>query len=155
MKTFKFWQRWLLVVSWIIVLFGLAMAFLNATPFFDLMNDRVNPVFWGEGPVPHASALFVRWIYGVLGATVAGWGVFMVFIARIPFNRHERWARDAILFGLLLWYVMDTSITLYFKVAFNAALNTTLFIMGMLPIIMTWRSFAKREGDIYDCRPAT
>ena len=148
MKNFKFWQRWLLVVSWIIVLFGLAMALLNATPLFDLMNDRVNPVFWGDGPVPHASALFMRWIYGVLGATVAGWGVFMVYIARFPFYRHERWARDAILIGLLLWYVVDTSITLYFRVAFNAALNTTLFIMGMLPIVMTWKSFAKREGEI-------
>ena len=147
MNNFNFWQRWLLVVSWIIVLFGLAMALLNTTPIFDLMNDRVNPVFWGADPVPEASALFIRWIYGVLGATVAGWGVFMVFIAHYPFNRHERWARDAILVGLLLWYVVDTSITLYFRVAFNAALNTTLFIMGMLPIVMTWNNFSDGRGD--------
>jgi len=111
------------------------------------MNDRINPVFWGDGPVPHASALFMQWIYGVLGATVAGWGVFMVFITRYAFCRQERWARDAMVVGLLLWYVVDMSITLYFKVAFNAALNTTLFIMGMLPILMTWNSFTKRDGD--------
>jgi len=147
MNNFNFWQRWLLVVSWIIIMFGLAMALLNATPIFDLMNNRINPVFWGEGLVPSASALFVRWIYGVLGATVAGWGVFMVFIARFPFHRRERWARDAILVGLLLWYVVDTSITLYFKVAFNAALNTTLFITGILPIVMTWKVFNDGQGD--------
>jgi hypothetical protein len=94
MKNFNFWQRWLLVVSWIIVLFGLAMALLNATPIFDFMNDRVNPVFWGDGPVPHASAIFMQC-----------------------------------------------------KVAFNAALNTTLFIMGMLPIVMTWNAFTKGQGD--------
>ena len=73
MKSFVFWQRWLLVVSWIIVIFGIALAFLNATPIFDLMNDRVNPVFWGPAAPPDASTLFMRWIYGVLGATVAGW----------------------------------------------------------------------------------
>ncbi len=146
-KNFDFWYRWLLVVSWIIVFFGLAMALLNTTPIFDLMNNRVNPVFWGAGPVPEASALFIRWIYGVLGATVAGWGVFMVFIARNSFYQHERWARDAIFVGLLLWYVVDTSITLYFKVAFNAALNTTLLIMGMLPIVMTWKAFTNGQED--------
>jgi len=147
MRGFTFWQRWLLVVSWIIVLFGLALALLNATPIFDLMNDRVNPVFWGDDAIPQATTLFMRWIYGVLGATVAGWGMFMVFITRFPFARRERWARDAIVFGLLLWYVVDTSITLYYKVAFNAALNTTLFIMGMLPIVMTWNSFTDGKGD--------
>ena len=147
MENFNFWQRWLLVVSWIIVLFGLAMALLNTTPIFDLMNDRINPVFWRGGPVPYTSALFVRWIYGVLGATVAGWGVFMVFIARFPFYRQERWARDAILVGVLLWYVVDTSISLYFKVAFNAALNTTLFIMAMVPVVMTRQAFKDGQGD--------
>jgi hypothetical protein len=65
MKNFNFWQRWLLVVSWIIVLFGLAMALLNATPIFDFMNDRVNPVFWGDGPVPWASPARKRHLHAV------------------------------------------------------------------------------------------
>jgi hypothetical protein len=42
---------------------------------------------------------------------------------------------------------VDTSISLYYQVAFNAALNTTLFIVGMLPVVMTWRAFSDGQGE--------
>ncbi len=34
MTRFSFWQRWLLVVSIVISVFGLSMAFFSGTPFF-------------------------------------------------------------------------------------------------------------------------
>ena len=47
MNSFSFWQRWLLIVSIIISLFGIYMALFNQTFLFNfLLNDKVNTAFF-------------------------------------------------------------------------------------------------------------
>ena len=45
--------------------------------------------------------------------------------------------------GILVWFVLDTSLSIYYKVYFNAAFNTVLLILAMLPVVLTRRYFAK------------
>jgi hypothetical protein len=141
MSKFSFWQRWLFAVGLIVTAFGLVMAFLNGTAVFDLFNDQIDPVFWGAGAIPEAATRFRQWVYGAWGATVAGWGVFIVFIARYPFRARERWAWSCLAVGLLVWYLVDTGISLYFEVYFNAAFNTLLLGLVALPLAGTRKHF--------------
>jgi hypothetical protein len=141
MNSFTFWQRWLFVLSLIIVTFGLGMAALNGTPLFDLLNRQVDPTFWGTQPIPQAALAFRGWTYGVLGATMAGWGVFIAFVAQSPFRRQERWAWNCTALGILVWYLPDTSISLASGVIFNAVLNTGLLALVALPLFFTRKEF--------------
>ena len=141
MKQFLFWQRWLFVFSLIVIVFGLGMALLNRTPLFAIFDSQVNPAFLGNDPLPTGMNEFLGWAYGVLGATMAGWGVFLAFVAHFPFRSREKWAWNALLLGLSLWYLTDTSISLYFGVVFNAVFNTVIFILAVLPLIFTRREF--------------
>ena len=141
MKRFLFWQRWLFVFSLVVIAFGLGMALLNRTSLFAVFDSQVNPVFWGVNPLPPGANEFQGWAYGVLGATMAGWGVILAFIAERPFRNRERWAWNTLLLGLSLWYLTDTSISLYFGVVFNAVFNTVIFILAVLPLIFTRREF--------------
>lgn len=141
MKSFTFWSRWLLVVSIVVAVFGTFMALFNGTTAFSILNDQINPVFWENDELPEAVNAFQRFVYGAWGATVAGWGIFMVFIARVPFKRRERWAWFCLLCGILFWYILDTSISLYYGVNFNALFNTILFVAGLLPLVFTYRNF--------------
>ena len=141
MTRFTFWQRWLLVLSLIIVAFGLGMAILNSTALFDLLNRQVDPVFWGVRSIPKEALAFRGWVYGVLGSTMAGWGVFFVFLARIPFRRQEKWAWYCLALGILVWYIPDTTISLLFGVTFNAIFNTILLVLVALPLIYTRKDF--------------
>jgi hypothetical protein len=141
MKSFSFWQRWLFIFSLIVVVFGLGMATLNRTPLFAIFDSQVNPVFWGADPLPAGIDQFLGWVYGVLGATIAGWGIFLAFMARYPFRKRERWAWNALLLGLSLWYLTDTAISFYFGVVFNAIFNTVIFILAVLPLFFTRREF--------------
>ncbi|MBN1452834.1 MAG: hypothetical protein JW963_17585 [Anaerolineales bacterium] len=143
MKKFLFWQRWLFVFSLIVTVFGMGMALLNRTSLFAVFDGQVDPVFWGASPLPAGVDRFQGWIYGVLGATMAGWGVFLAFIAQVPFRNRERWAWNALLLGLSLWYVTDTAISLYFGVIFNAVFNTAFFILALLPLLFTRQDFRK------------
>ena len=141
MTTFSFWQRWLLVVSILVVLFGVVMALFNGTVLFALFNSQIDPVFWGAAGIPADAARFQQWIYGVLGAMMAGWGVFLAFIAHYPFKAKERWSRNCMIVGLLLWYTLDTAISLYFGVYFNALFNTILLALAIPPLAFTWKQF--------------
>ena len=151
MKTFMFWQRWLLIVGILVAVFGLVMAILNGTSVFNLFNDQINPVFWGREDLPHASLVFQRWVYGAWGATVSGWGVFLGFIARFPYRKREKWARNCIVAGLGIWFLVDTAISVYYRVYFNAIFNSVLALLVILPLGFTWKLFDEEppiEGEI-------
>ncbi len=117
------------------------MALLSSTPLFDLFNDQIDPVFWGGRDLPTPALTFRTWVYGAWGATVAGWGLTLAFLAQHPFRRKERWARNALLVGLSLWYLLDTGFSLLFGVYFNALFNTLLILLAGLPLGVTWKAF--------------
>jgi hypothetical protein len=142
MNRFSFWQRWLSVVSIIIVVFGIALALLGTTPLFEWMNTLINQAIWKTTVIPAEAQVLQQWMYAVLGATVAGWGTTMFFIARHPFARQERWAWNCLVTALIVWYPIDTLASLYFGVAFNALFNTGLLLMLALPLLFTRKDFA-------------
>ena len=141
MFTFRFWQRWLTLLSWMVVIFGMGMALLNRTPIFALFDAQVNPTFWNLHSLPVGVADFQGWIYGIFGSVMAGWGVFLVHVARHPFQNRERWAWNCILQGLLLWYLLDTGISLYYGVIFNVFFNTGILVLLLLPLFFTRKEF--------------
>lgn len=120
------------------MLFGLSLALFNQTSFFDLLfNNNINPVFWGDMKVSSEVIHFQQWVYGVMGATCAGWGVIIYFIVNNAFKKKEIWAWNSILVGIIMWFIFDESISLYFKVYFNAIFNLALIISIFLPLIFT------------------
>lgn len=139
---FDFWQKWLFVVSIVIVLFGTFMAFFNQTPLFSVFNEQIDPVFWEGSRVPEDAARFQGWAYGVWGATVAGWGIFIAFLIHFPFKRREPWAWNSLVTGLGFWYLLDTGISLYYGVVFNAVFNSLLLVAVALPLAFTRKNFS-------------
>ncbi len=146
MKNFQFWQRWLLVVGILITVFGLLMAFASSAPLFELFNRQVDPAFWGARPVSPEAASFRDWIYGVWGATIAGWGVAVIFVAQEPFRRNERWAWYCLTVGVGGWYLLDTALSLVYGVWFNVVFNTLLLLLVAPPLLLTYRDFFKGKN---------
>jgi hypothetical protein len=134
MERFNFWYRWPLVISFVIVIFGFFMAIFNQSPLFDLFNQQIDPVFWDGNASQSAYAQFQGWVYGVLGSTMSGWGLMLFFVVRYSFQRREEWAWNAIAISLGFWYLLDTGISLYFGVHFNAVFNTLLLIVVLIPL---------------------
>lgn len=142
MSYFRFWRNWLLGVSVFITTFGLFMALLNHTILFSFFNTQINPAFWGSIPVPAPAQAFQTWIYGAWGATVMGWGITMIFIAYYPFGQQERWAWKAVLVSVLSWYIIDTTISWLFAVIINVIFNTTILMLVIIPLLLTWQEMS-------------
>jgi len=138
--SFKFWQKWLLVSGIIVSIFGISMVLnINSEKF----NSLIDPAFWGNETPNIQVRNFQQWVYGVLGATMAGWGILIAFIAAIPFKKKEKWSRNCIIAGILSWYILDTFISLKANVEFNAIGNTVLVIIILMPIFFTFTKFGK------------
>ncbi len=142
MMSFKFWQKWLFVSGIIVSIFGIFMVLnINSEGF----NSQIDPVFWGKEIPSIQVRNFQQWIYGVLGSTMVGWGIFIAFIAAIPFKKKEKWSRNCLIIGILSWYILDIFISLKANVEFNAVANTILAIILLTPICFTFTKFKKDE----------
>jgi hypothetical protein len=139
---FDFWHKWLLTVCFIVIVFGLIMALLSWTPLFNVFNGLVNDVFW-QGDKPIGLEQYRLWVYGMLGATMIGWGITLAYIVLNPFVKQEKWSWNAIAVGLTVWFIMDTSLSVYTKAYFNVGINILLIVLAGIPLLMTRKSFEK------------
>jgi hypothetical protein len=76
------------------------MSFLNGTALFNQFNRQIDPVFWSTQNITEEANNFQRWAYGVWGATIAGWGVMLAYIANFPFRKRETWSWKCLVAGL-------------------------------------------------------
>ena len=142
---FRFWQRWLLVVAALIIVFGAVIAVLSWTPVFSVFNGLVNCTFWPQSEPDAGAQDFTLWAYGMLGATMVGWGVFLAFIVRYPFADKERWARDCVAIGVAAWFLIDTSVSVWMRAYFNVVINLLILVLIALPMIITINEFTKKN----------
>ena len=142
MTKFMFWQKWLTGLSIYLAVFGIVMAVFPQSALMDrVFNDQIDPQFWQSGILPQSAQRFQAWIYGVLGATVAGWGVLLAFIAFYPFKARQRWAWNGLTAAFGIWFVVDTAISAFYGVGFNVVFNTLLLLAAAIPLVLTRRSF--------------
>lgn len=113
-----------------------------ASSFFGGNSSRVNPEFVQKYKIITFSA-FRQWLLAMLGATIAGWGICLIFMAHYPYKRKELWSWNCLTLGLLVWFVLDTIFLMYTGVYFNAIFNTVVFVLAILPLIFTRKHFVE------------
>ena len=123
-----FWRTWLTVWCWGvaglgIVLMGAAFALTDgpSRALMELMNPGAPPRF---DPALRFSA-------GLMGAVTFGWGLTMLAIVRTSDMRIWRPVTGA----LLVWYVVDSAISIATGFALNAASNTLLIGLFLLAMV--------------------
>lgn len=136
-------SRWLTAVGAGLTVGGVAMALLAGTDVFAPINALIDPVFWSPGP-DAADAAFRSWVFGTWGATLAGWGLLVAFVASGPFRRGEAWSWWAIAAGTTLWFVLDTGTSLVHGVVANVAVNVALAALVAVPLAMSYPTFRRR-----------
>lgn len=144
MTRLQFARTWFCVVAGCVAAFGLVFAFANGTTLFSSMNGQIDPVFWSNSGPDAAALAFRGWIYGVLGATMIGWGTTMLFVGLYGFPKRERWVRDAVAVSLPAWYVVDTYISFAARVYFNVLFNTVILLLVMVPVAVAWSEFGEQ-----------
>jgi hypothetical protein len=140
-STFRFWQRWLVAASVFFCVFGIVVALFPNAFFLSMWTEALARAFY-DGAEPESAAAFRTFVMGPLGGTIAGSYLLQTFVAVIPFARREPWAWWATLSGLLLWFVVDSSLSISHGAAFNVwMINLMPLIVFVLPLAATRSAF--------------
>jgi hypothetical protein len=129
----------MVVVAGLMAAMGVAMAVAGGTSAMGLLNDRIDPAFWGDASVTGPAADYRAWIFAVLGGTMAGWGVAVFALARHGIAEGLRWAWNAVALGLAVWFPLDTGYSLAHGVWVNALGNTVILFALAVPLAATRR----------------
>lgn len=144
MGSFNFWQKWLFGFGLYLIAFGLVLSFFGHSTLMNfIFNDQIDPAFWGLKGLPENAERFQAWIYGILGAVISGWGIFISFIAYYPFKAKEQWAWNCICVGFIVWFTIDTVISVHYHVSFNVFINVAFLLSILLPLLFTRKYFIK------------
>lgn len=87
-----------------------------------------------------------NWLFGIIGGTIVGFHVLMVFISENAFKRRETWAWWAMVAGMTGWFVIDSGISLYYGAIHNVVLiNLVALILIGVPLVMTRREIFRKR----------
>jgi hypothetical protein len=130
-KSYKMWWSILLIDCIIISIFGVLIYISELIPNSRGLLSSIDLDYCGKDPQAHS---FISFIVAVLGATIIGWGTTILFLVWYPLKKKEKWAWYAMAITILLWYIPDTIVSIYFLMLPNVILNTIILLMIELPL---------------------
>ena len=129
------WKTWMTVWCWGILLFGVAFAAAvfpttegGARLFYDLIYwplDHQSP--WGDPALRFTAAL--------LGAVTIGWALTIMTLLNTAHHEGKYPLWRGLTASLLTWYLIDSSISVLSGVPVNAASNSVLVGLFLVPVL--------------------
>lgn len=74
--------------------------------------------------------------YMVLGAVMAGWVFLMILIVRGPLKDGSLWARRFLIQSILLWFILDTSMSVVLGYPTHALFNVPFALALSIPLVL-------------------
>ncbi len=119
------------------------MALFNHTNMFEIMNMFIQSTFYADTSITSSAASLQQWMIGVFGATMAGWGIMMLYLIKHSLQNKELWAWNAMLISLIVWFSIDMVVSIHFKVFFNVLVNAIFFLQFFAPLLVLRKSMIK------------
>ena len=129
-----FWRNWLTVWCWGVGVFGAVLVGGG----LDATNGPARMVFAIlNGPAPLDLDAQMRFSLALMGAVTIGWAVTMAVTIRAAILLGERatpvWR--GLVAGVLVWFVIDTPMSIATGYGMNAIPNLALLVTFLLPVI--------------------
>lgn len=131
----RFWQRWLTLWCIGVGLFGLVLFGLG----FPALSAPATAIFAMFGnPFPAEPDRYLRFTASLMGAVTFGWSITFYAALRAV------WALDGaaaagvwriLTGGLLVWYVVDSYVSVTNGFALNAVSNTFVLVGYLIPVV--------------------
>ena len=138
---FEFWIKYLKVVSLFLAFLGIIWAVLGSFDPFGIYDQLFAQTFWREDQLPADAKQAFQFILGPLGATNLAYFLLLYFVVKYAFPKRELWAYHAVVYSFLAWFVLDTSMCLFYKGYFNILIANVPALIGMMPVFFMKRYF--------------
>ena len=108
---------WFLIVSTILVLFGILY------------------VFFGLKVLPVQREVLLPWESALYGAIMMGWGITLLLADKIAFHRDDSELKRALLAGLVIWLIVEAAASAWFGVWFNVGVDAMVLVLFAVPLL--------------------
>lgn len=99
--------------------------------------------FFGLGILPVGRGVLLHWESALYGAIMMGWGTTLVLIGRIAFRRQDAELMKSLLYGLVVWLVVEALYSAYLAVWFNVGVDFAVLVLFVLPLALGIRSITR------------
>jgi hypothetical protein len=133
----KYWQNWFLAWAIFVALFGLVLAG-GAFAATDGLTRALFTLF--GSPMPDAPDPLHRFAIGLMGAVTLGWGLTFFGAFKALFELEPARAAPIwrwIFLTSLVWYVVDSTISVATGIWMNAVSNTIVMVLLLIPMVKT------------------
>lgn len=123
-------MTWFSIVSAILVLVGVVFA------------------FFGLSILPVDRETLLPWESAIYGAIMMGWGVTLFFAGRVAFRKNDPDLMRALLYGLVIWLIVEAAFSIYFGVFFNVGVDVAVLALFSIPLIKGIRHMKSNPNSL-------
>ncbi len=130
-------SKWLRAASALVIGFGVLVVVAAYPATAGLTMFLLDFILW---PIDGAHSVVtpeLRLVFAISGGIMTGWGILLWLIATRLYPREPQLARSMILVSIGVWFVVDSTASIFAGAPLNALLNTSFLLMFGLPL---WRS---------------
>lgn len=120
--------RQLTLPAYVLIISGLFTAIATLPPLRPALVAFVDLAFWPLDGSPEALDRVDLLVAAIAGGLMAGWGVFILMIAR------ERSLATALIAGVMTWFIIDGAGSIAAGAPMNAVFNTGFLALMLLPL---------------------
>jgi hypothetical protein len=102
--------------------------------------------FFGLRILPVDRNTLVPWQSAIYGAIMMGWGTTLLCVGRVAFRRNDSELMKALVYGLIVWLVVEAAFSIYFKVWFNVGVDIAVFALFIIPLLKAIAHIEKAKG---------
>ena len=89
---------------------------------------------WPIDGLQNYNSSTTRFLSALTGGFLLGWGVMIWFLQKWVFDKAPEGVRKSVLFGLLSWFILDSSGSIASGNASNALFNILVLILAVGPL---------------------
>jgi len=143
-NQFNFWQKWFTYANLLAIGVGLITAFAGNSFVMEIHNDYTKEIFFHSNSFNPEVLNLKNWLFGIIGGTIVGFHILMMMISENAIKEKKKWSYRASWYGLLSWFIIDSSISVYYGALHNLILiNIVALVLIGLPLIMIRKEFNK------------
>jgi hypothetical protein len=102
--------------------------------------------FFGLAILPVDREILLPWESAIYGAIMMGWGTTLLCVGRLAFRRNDPDLMKALLYGLIVWLIVEAAFSVYFRVWFNVGVDIAVLALFSIPLLKGIEHIKKQSG---------
>jgi hypothetical protein len=104
--------------------------------------------FFGLKILPVDRQTLLPWQSAIYGAIMMGWGTTLLCVGRVAFRRKDKEIMKALVYGLIVWLVVEAAFSIYFRVWFNVGVDVAVLALFSIPLLKAIAKIKKESARV-------